>query len=346
VRNVRPIVFLAVLTPCVEFLTGSTSAIGVLTSPVSALVFVVITLPGYILPVLLIREALVAWDKGGPSLLSLGIAYGAVNEGLLAKTYFSVNPLSPVLGPGAGVGRWIGVNWPWVTEITLFHMIVSISVPVVLTYLLFPESRPTRFLTQRMIRWFFAYLLALIIGLLTIQSLFSITFRDLLPLMLLPTSIVLLGIYLARRLPRPGPPQVLVGRLSKPLPLTLASLGFFLVAFFPIIRFFPFPFTPLTFLSQRFYSLGAPAGVIATIYPLILVALAIRFFMRRSLNEIQLTAVTTGVMIVPLATAISVHDFPQGDLAAAALYIGAIGVAWRRVRRRASSDRPSGAIPS
>jgi hypothetical protein len=345
VGNARTVVFLAVLTPCVEFLTGSTSVIGVLTNPGTAIAFVVLTLPGYILPVLLIREALVTWHKSGPSLLALGIAYGAVNEGLLAKTYFSVNPLSPVLGPAPGVGRWIGVNWPWVTDITFFHMIVSMSVPVVLAFLLFPETRQTRFLTERTIRWFFGYLLAVILGLLTIQSLFSLAFRGLLPLMLLPASIVLLGVYLSRRLPRPDPSSMLQGRLSRPLPLTLAGMGFFLVVFFPIIQFFPFPFTPLTFASQQFYRLGNAAGVVATIYPILLVALAIRFFTRYSLTETQLAAVTTGVMIMPLATAIAIHDFPQGDLAAAALYIAAIVVAWRRARKRASTDRQAASAP-
>lgn len=335
--NARTIVFLAVLTPLVEFLTGSTSAVGVLTDPVSALLFVIITLPGYILPVLLIREALVAWTKGGPSLLALGIAYGAVNEGLLAKTYFAVNPLSPVLGPVPGVGRWIGVNWPWVTEITFFHMIVSISVPIVLAFLLFPETRYVRFLTGRAIRWSFAYLLAVVLGLLTIQSLFSLTFRDLLPLMALPVSIVLAGVYLSRRLPRSGPLPIPGPRLARPLPLTLASLGFFLLVFFPVIQFFPFPFTPLTFASRQFYSIGPAAGLIATLYPVILVALAIRFLTRHSLTEMQLAAVATGVMILPLATAISIHDLPQGDLAAAAVYIAAIVVAWRRVRQRSTN---------
>jgi hypothetical protein len=337
VGNARTIAFLAITTPCVEFLTGSTSAIGVLTDPVTALLFVAVTLPGYVLPVLLIREALVAWHKGGPSLLALGIAYGAVNEGLLAKTYFAVNPLSPALGPGAGVGRWIGVNWPWVTGITLFHMTVSISVPVALAFLLFPESRQVRFLSERAVRWFFAYLLAVILGILTMQSLFSPTFRALLPLMLLPVSIVCAGVYLARRLPRSGPVPLVNRRLARPFPLALASVGFFVATFLPIIQFFPFPFTPLTFVSQQFYRLGEAAGAIATVYPVIIVALVIRFLTRYSLTEKQIAAVTTGVMILPLATAISIHDLPQGDLAAAAVYIAAIVVAWRRIKLRATT---------
>jgi len=332
VGNARTIAFLAIVTPCVEFLTGSTSAIGVLTDPTTALVFVLLTLPGYILPVLLIREAIVVWRKGLPSLLALGIAYGAVNEGLLAKTYFAVNPLSPALGPGGGLGRWIGVNWPWVTGITLFHMIVSMSVPVVLAFLLFPETRTVRFLSERTIRWFVFYLFAIILGLLTIQSLFSLAFRALLPLMLLPAGIVLGGIYLARRFPPPDPGRPLVGRLSRPLPLMLGSMGLFVALFFPIIQFFPFPFTPLTIASQEFYRLGGIAGAIATIYPWILVAWVLRSLVRRSLTEVQLASMTTGVMVLPLATAISIHDLPQGDLAAAAVYLAAIVVAWRRIR--------------
>ena len=340
-RNVRPIVFLAVVTPLVEFLTGSTSAIGVLTDPISAIVFVLLTLPGYILPVLLIREALVVWRKGLASLLPLGIAYGAVNEGLLAKTYFGVIPTSPVLGGGSGVGRWAGVNWPWVTEITLFHMVVSISVPIVLSFLLFPETRSTRFLTDRNVRGFLIVLLVEVFGLLTIEALLSPTFRALVPWMLLPISIIGAGIYFARHLELPAVRRRLEGRWARPVPLLLASMGFFIVTFLPIIPFFPF--TPLTFVNQQFYRLGEVAAVLATVYPLVLGVVAIRFFLRYDLSETQVIAVTTGVMILPLATAISIHDLPQGDLAAAAVYIGAIVVAWRRLRGR-TGDHPFGPI--
>ena len=202
-KNARPILFLVFLTPCVEFLTGSTSLGASLTVPAAAFTFFLLTWPSYAFPVLLIREAIVAWNKWIASLLALGISYGALNEGLLAKTYFSVTPTSPALGGGAG--SWIGINWPWVTEITLFHMIVSISVPVVLSFLIFPETRSERFLSDRAIRWFVGIVLFEVVGILTIQSIFSATFRSLLPLLLLPTGILMLGVYLARRLPRPDP---------------------------------------------------------------------------------------------------------------------------------------------
>jgi hypothetical protein len=344
VRNASPILFLVLLTPCVEFLTGSTSLGAVVTVPSAAFTFFLLTWPSYALPVLLIRDAVVAWNKGIASLLALGIAYGALNEGLLAKTYFAVNSNSPLLG--GGTGRWIGINWPWVTEITLFHMIVSISVPVVLSFLLFPETRRVRLLSDRTVRWFFGLLLFEVLGILTLQSLFSATFRALLPLLLLPTGIVLLGVYLARRLPSPDPTRILHGRPARPLPLVLASLGFFLVTFVPVLAFFPVPFVPDWLPGQLLWRVGPAAAVIATVYPIGCACLALWFFGRYSLTEIQRLALVTGAMLIPLTTALAVHDIPQGDWLAAFVYIGCIVVASRRIRARAATAGPSGPLPA
>lgn len=343
-RNARPILFLVFLTPCVEFLTGSTSFGAVVTVPSAAFTFFFLTWPSYAFPVLLIREAVVAWKKGTASLLALGISYGALNEGLLAKTYFAVNPNSPVLG--GGEGRWIGINWPWVTEITLFHMIVSISVPVLLSFLLFPETRHVRFLSARTVRWLLGLILFEVLGILTLQSLFSATFRALLPLLLLPTGILLLGIYLARRLPTPDPTQTLRGRFSRPFPLILASVGFFLVTFIPVLAFFPVPFVPDWVPGMLLWRLGPVAAAIATLYPIGCAYLAIRFFTQYSLTEVQILSLVTGVMLIPLTTAIAVHDIPQGDWFAAGIYIACIVVAARRIRARAGTTGSRGPIPA
>ena len=343
-RNVRPILFLVLLTPCVEFLTGSTSFGAAVTVPSAAFTFFLLTWPSYAFPVLLIREAVVAWNKWIASLLALGISYGALNEGLLAKTYFAVNPNSPALGGGAG--QWIGINWPWVTEITLFHMIVSISVPVVLSFLIFPETRHLRFLSERTIRWFLGLVLFEVLGILTLQSLFSATFRALLPLLLLPTAILLLGIYLARRLPKPDPARTLPSRFSRPSSLILASLGFFLVTFIPVLAYFPVPFVPDWLPGMLLWKLGPTAAIIATIYPIGCAYLAIRFFGRYSLTEIQTLSLVTGVMLVPLTTAIAVHDIPQGDWFAAGIYIGCIVAAARRIRARVATAGPRDLVPA
>jgi hypothetical protein len=344
VRNVRPILFLVFLTPCVEFLTGSTQIGAVLTVPSAAFTFFILTWPSYAFPVLLIREAVVAWNKWIASLLALGISYGALNEGLLAKTYFAVTPTSPVLG--GGVGAWLGINWPWVTEITLFHMIVSISVPVVLSFLIFPATRHVRFLTPRTIRWFIGLILLEVIGILALQSLFSLTFRALLPLMLLPTGILLLGIYLARRMPIPDPTRHLAERFSRPFALIVASLIFFFVTFIPVLAFFPVPFVPDWVPGMLLWKLGPSAAVIATIYPVGLAYLALRFFGRYSLTEVQILSILTGVMLIPLTTAIAVHDLPSGDWLAAGVYITCIVVAARRIRARAQKSEPTANVPS
>jgi len=342
VRHARPILFLVFLTPCVEFLTGSTSLGAALTVPSAAFTFFLLTWPSYAFPVLLVREAVVAWNKWIASLLALGISYGALNEGLLAKTYFAVTPTSPVLGGGVGV--WLGINWPWVTEITLFHMIVSISVPVVLSFLIFPGTRHQRLLSDRAIRWFVGLVLFEVVGIIALESLFSATFRALLPLLLLPAGILLLGIYLARRPPRPDPTRVLRDRFSRPLPLILASLGFFLVTFVPVLAFFPVPFVPDWVPGMLLWKLGGAAAVLATVYPIGCAYLALRFFVRYSLTDLQLLALVTGALLIPLTTAIAIHDIPQGDWLAAAVYIACIVVAARRIRARDARARPEGSV--
>ena len=337
-KNARPILFLVFLTPCVEFLTGSTSMGAVVTIPSAAFTFFLLTWPSYAFPVLLIREAVVVWDKWIASLLALGAAYGALNEGLLAKTYFAVNPNSPDLG--GAESRWLGVNWPWVTEITLFHMIVSISVPVVLCFLIFPETRHERFLSERSVRWLISLVLFEVLSILALESLFSATFRGLLPLMLLPTGILLLGVYWARRLPKPEGGTVLRGRFSRPFPLILGSLGFFLLTFAPILAFFPVPFVPDWVPGMLLWKVAPGAAVIASVYPIILAVLAVRFFSRYTLTGVQTLSILTGVMLIPLTTALAIHDIPQGDWIAAAVYIACILVAARRTRE--SADGPIG----
>ncbi len=343
-RDAAPILFLVFVTPCVEFLTGSSSAIAAVSVPSAAFTFFLLTWPSYAFPVLLIREAVVSWNKGTASLLALGLSYGALNEGLLAKTYFVVTPTSPSLGGGAG--HWLGVNWPWVTEITLFHMIVSISVPVLLSFLIFPETRHKRLLSDRSIRGFVAIIVIEVLGILTLQSLFSPVVRALLPEILIPTAILAGGILLARRLPLPDPARVLQGRFARSNYLVVAGLGFFVLTFAPILSFFPLPFVPDGSLSNLFFRIGPAGGVLGTIYPLGFAYLAIRFFSRNTLTDRQLLGLLTGAMLVPLINALAVHDLLQGDWAAALVYIGAIVVALRRIRARERTREPLNPVPA
>jgi len=98
----------------------------------------------------LCRELKVRWRKGMGSLLLLGAAYGVLEEGLMVASFF--NPAWPDLGALGVFGRWLGVNWVWAVELTLYHAIVSITVPVMLVELAYPDRRGTPWLGSGWLR--------------------------------------------------------------------------------------------------------------------------------------------------------------------------------------------------
>lgn len=96
----------------------------------------------------LIRELLFRWKAGMLSLLLLGAAYGIIEEGIMVKSFTDPNWGDMTSGLGH-YGRWVGVNWVWSVGLTFFHAIISISVPVLLTGLIFPAWRDRAWLSGR-----------------------------------------------------------------------------------------------------------------------------------------------------------------------------------------------------
>jgi len=88
---------------------------------------------------ILVRELTLRWGKGWPTMLVLGAAYGIIEEGLEVKSFF--NPYWQDVGALGAYGRWAGVNWVWTFELTIYHAVVSIAIPILLTGLLFPARR-------------------------------------------------------------------------------------------------------------------------------------------------------------------------------------------------------------
>ena len=334
-KRFYPILFLIILTPMVEFLTRSTNFSELFSNPLYGIMFILVTEPGYILPVLLIREGVVAWKKGWSTLLILGIAYGAVNEGLTAKTYFTFFPLSPLLGQGQG--RFLGINWPWVTEISIFHMIVSMSVPIALSFLIFPRASSTRFFTNRSVKILFGALVALLVPLNFLEYiLLAPGFKGHLPLLVLPITIILVCLYIAYRLPVPAAKKQLMGYFAKPLVLAICSLAFFIVTCLPILVSFPIIIVPLPNFSVLLFEILARSAIIPIVYPLILVALAIRFFRRYVLTQIQIWAILAGALTVPVLSALSLPSFSQGAPFAAVIYVAALWMAHRSITKNHS----------
>jgi hypothetical protein len=153
--QVHPALFLALLAPMVEYLSGSTQLSWLVVNPPLFFAFLAQNIGSYGLAVLLIREAKVRWGKGWATVLLLGAAYGVLNEGVGAATLFNPNDAA-TLGIVATYGHWMGVNWVWATELVLIiHPVFSVSFPILLLYLALPETRGKSLLNLREIRWAF-----------------------------------------------------------------------------------------------------------------------------------------------------------------------------------------------
>jgi len=141
--NRRPLWALVLLSPVIaEMLSGSTPPIEWL-NPVAALFLIWLYGSG----VLVMRETAVRWKTGWPSILLLGAAYGIIEEGLAVKSFFDPNWMD--LGSLGWYGRWIDVNWIWAVWLTIFHAVISISVPIFLTEWIWPRIRGQPLTTRR-----------------------------------------------------------------------------------------------------------------------------------------------------------------------------------------------------
>ena len=84
---------------------------------------------------LLIREIAVRKNLSWGGIFVLGMAFGALEEGIFVKTFF--DPHAVDLDQFALLGRYFGTNIPWAVYLTLFHALCSILFPIMLTYLFF-----------------------------------------------------------------------------------------------------------------------------------------------------------------------------------------------------------------
>ncbi|MCI4352129.1 MAG: hypothetical protein L3K14_01895 [Thermoplasmata archaeon] len=144
----HPVLFLALLTPGIpEYISGSSALANIVLNPVWFVLGLAFNLGMYVPGVLLIREAQVRWNKGWATVLALGAAYAIVEEGIGLNTMF--DPKTSPFGAVGNYGHYLGVNWVWVPEVMLIHMIFSIGVPLLLFAYVFPELRGKSLLSKR-----------------------------------------------------------------------------------------------------------------------------------------------------------------------------------------------------
>jgi hypothetical protein len=135
-----------------EALTGSTPILVYLTNPLSFISNTLLYGGG----ALLIREVVRSRRLGWGSVLLLGAAYGVFEEGLVVNTW--ANPLLPqvcaiVHGRMTGIcdyGRVGGINFSWALSLTIFHAVISITIPILLVELIFPARAGMVWLGRRL----------------------------------------------------------------------------------------------------------------------------------------------------------------------------------------------------
>jgi hypothetical protein len=128
--NFKPAITLFVLTPIIsELLFGST--------PLSRSYTLIIESLLYGPSAVLIREFARRRNLGWASIIILGFAFGILLECLLLQSVF--NPL--FLGFDLSLGRTFGVNWLWGETIITYHAVWSITLPILITELIFSEKK-------------------------------------------------------------------------------------------------------------------------------------------------------------------------------------------------------------
>lgn len=129
-RRYLPVVALFLLSPLLaEIIFGGTTF-----ANLQSLIFIV---PIYGGGALLIREIVRRRGLGWGSVALLGAAYAIMEEGLALQSLF--NPAAFNTGDYGGVA--FGVNWVWCQWTIGYHIIWSITTPILLAELFFPDRR-------------------------------------------------------------------------------------------------------------------------------------------------------------------------------------------------------------
>ncbi len=208
-RWLRPAVVLFFLAPAsAELLSGSAPPVEFF-NPFGLAIMSVLYGGGAILA----RELMLRWKKGWLSLFVLGVAYGIIEEGLMAKSFF--DPNWPDVGVLGVYGRWAGINWVWTVQTTLYHTFFSIPIPIAMVEMLYPERRKDSWVTGLGFNCLAFLLVAdVILGFSILPSPKKPYMPPFIPYLLTIVLVVLL-IWWASRLP--APPLIEAGESRKKL---------------------------------------------------------------------------------------------------------------------------------
>jgi len=277
----------------------------------------------------IVRELKVRWKKGVGSVLLLGAAYGVLEEGLMVTSFFS--PVWPDLGTMATYGRWLDVNWVWAEMLTIYHAVFSITIPILLVELAFPQRRSERWVGRKLFIGLLIVLFAItVIGLFLFSTLMN--YWTPAPQYLFGVALMLIFIMSAHRLPADWGQ---LGQKALPKPsvfwLVAAAIGFaFFLGFYSSPYLVPWP--------------------VAMLYGLLLIFLMVKFLKRFSWREkangIHVLALCSGALTFFLVFApLQELDKSRKDATAGMSLVAlafAIGLIWlgQKIKQR-NKDSPN-----
>lgn len=145
--RVKAIVTLVLIAPVLtEIVSGNTPPHALLHPSIDVFLIAV-----YSLPILLIRELSVRWSLRTSGLFLLGLAYGLLNEGLVAQTLIRYQHV-----PMPNFDRYVcaaGINFSWAALILPWHALMAVIFPIALLGWWFPSCAGAEWLSKK---WFAA----------------------------------------------------------------------------------------------------------------------------------------------------------------------------------------------
>jgi hypothetical protein len=128
--------FFAAVIP--ETLTTTSTSVAKIIAHPTDLIFIMLF---YGLADLLIREALVRRHLGWVSLIVIGVAFGFMNEGVIAGTWYTVKPNGYIY-----IGQ---IDYSWAVALIVFHIFVSVIAPIAFIETIFPSHAGSPLLRRR-----------------------------------------------------------------------------------------------------------------------------------------------------------------------------------------------------
>jgi hypothetical protein len=153
----RALLTLAVIAPVLtEIVSGNTPAHVLLNPRTAALLLL-----AYSLPLVVIRELALRWRLPVIGLFLLGLAYGLLNEGLVAQTLIRAEHV-----PIDRFDRYLvagGFNLSWIVLIVPWHAFLAVMFPIALVSRAFPTCEHRYWLGSRVFLALTSLLIALVV---------------------------------------------------------------------------------------------------------------------------------------------------------------------------------------